>query len=718
MKPGHDENYVEFALMSHDIKTEKHYLDLHNPMSADKSFMGGLRLATRNILFLLLGLVSLGGFATLYNFVDQQMSLSLTVLKESRVVSQSVSELNRAIGDVRFYDRLVRDSPDNDNPQSTQLHRRAVDQVLTSLDVIQNSAASGGKSGQVTGQLSDAIGTIRDAFSSYGLEFSTMTDARNRLGLSRNTGLRVQRRDMVTKIRELFASDDTVQYLGLLRKFSTLDDRAEHSPVQASQAERAATNELYGDLIAGIEREVLDSGQRADLMAALQTHRGLLNQTIEVRDKLETPPAEIIQILDYIAPSVREVSDYGTQLLRISPLNYEQEYIQARKTLAAGSAIIIVVLVLAGLTLMRSITLPVTRLSKAVVNLAKGDRTGGIPLQGNNDEIGDMASAFDKWLDKLTEIDHLRSQLDDLRMRLSLGAIADGIDELKDHSATEQDRIPVNKPTDKLDDGPVKSSEKSTEIIPKQTPDASPKDTLGISPANQGRTIIADELPTAALVPVEPDTSPVKIDNLETIGTATRQLSQYNDSVTLAAKDVERTEHMINLLTQTTHQIEDLEIHISAIRDEANLLVFNAITPSITGETKTATATSTSTGTGTGKKAITDKGQKPIPPDTSPGDNDKRGDERGDERGEGRRFENLRNRVNRAEQIVDDLHRSLDKVNHIAHDIASMASSEALEATRKLMSQSERLQTMLDDLINKVGPGSKKTATNPDDQSD
>lgn len=652
--------------MKHDTNTEVYYLDLHHRLSADKSFLGGLRLGTRNILFLLVGLITLGGFAALYYHVDQQMGQSLSILKESRVVSQSVSEINRAIGDVRFYDRQVREAQNNDSPQSTQLHRRAIDQILTSLDIIQQSNSNRASPRLPSNQLSDSIGTIRDAFSSYGLDFSAMIDARNNLGLSRDTGLRFQRRDSATIIRELFTRDQSVQYLGLMREFSIINNRADIVPSPANENDVTKTGELYDKLISGINQKIQDAGQRSDIIQALQTHRQLLDKTVDMRARLETPPAGIIQILDYIAPSIAEVSDYGTQLLRISPLDYEREYYEARKTLAAGSAILIVVLVLAGITLMHSITNPLIRLSNAIIKLAKGDQADGIPLQGNDDEIGDMANAFDKWLDKLTEIDHLKTQLDDLRMRLALGAIAEGID-----GSTKN-------PEDKVDD----DRDTAQELMSDKEPDAQPQ-----SPGETTRTATQSE--------------PEQTDKLETIGTATRQLNRYNESVNLAAKDVERTEIMINLLSQTTRQVEDLEVHISAIRDDANLMIFNAITPSIPDNDKIAPGnTDNTSNTGNTSKTDDNLNAQFTPPFTPPAPQSAGGDSR--------RFEKLRTRVNSAEQIVDDLHRSLDKVNHIAHDIASLASVEALDATRKLMTQSERLQSLLDELINKVSPTSIK----------
>jgi len=74
---------------------------------------------------------------------------------------------------------------------------------------------------------------------------------------------------------------------------------------------------------------------------------------------------------------------------------------------------------------------------------------------------------------------------------------------------------------------------------------------------------------------------------------------------------------------------------------------------------------------------------------------------------EGRRFDAIRQTVNRAERLIVAARGSLDTVNVVAQEIASTASTQALAATNKLLSQSEYLQNMLDDLVHKLGPASR-----------
>ena len=63
-----------------------------------------------------------------------------------------------------------------------------------------------------------------------------------------------------------------------------------------------------------------------------------------------------------------------------------------------------------------------------------------------------------------------------------------------------------------------------------------------------------------------------------------------------------------------------------------------------------------------------------------------------------KRFDAIREATDRAERTALAVRNAMENVNAMAHEIAATASSQALEATSRLLSQSEYLQNMLDDL--------------------
>ena len=68
------------------------------------------------------------------------------------------------------------------------------------------------------------------------------------------------------------------------------------------------------------------------------------------------------------------------------------------------------------------------------------------------------------------------------------------------------------------------------------------------------------------------------------------------------------------------------------------------------------------------------------------------------------RVASIREATDRADRTIQAVRLSITGVTELAQEIATTASNQALEATNKLLNQSEYLQSMLDDIISKVHP--------------
>ncbi len=611
--------------MSREPHAEGQYLDLHAQQHADKSFLGGSGVSSRAGLFFFIGVLAVGAFAGLYYYVDQRMARSLSAWNDAQRIAGSVSELSRAIDDVRVYDRRVRDNRD---ATSAQAHRRAIDRVAVALDSIQGSPHAL--------DLRDSMITTRDAFAEYGVEFSAMIENQTVLGVSENTGLRAQLGDAADNVRDTLTANELD---ALIADFEVINALAE----QEIAADDAAGGDRGYDALNGlIARSLVDDTIKAQLGELLVRHGNVLDALLDTRARLGLVPQSFDDILDYVGPSLRALSDFSAQFGRAAPAAFERERQMMRRLIAGGSAGIVLSLILAGIVLIRSLSSPMRKLADATAHLVDGDHTAVVPLRGNTNELGNMARALDIWLDNLVELDHLRTELDDLRMRSALGAIAEAVD-TTDAALEGEDH----------EDAPV-------------TPQP------GLPP----------EISAAQLI----ERSAVAQNS--SIGSASKQLSQYSDYVTAAARDVERTETLIRVLADASHDISELETCVAGVRDEANLLVFRAPNRPGPGDDR----------------------------DTLVYLKDERGDTPGTAAGgvpDGRRFDAIRETVARAERLVSSVRTSLDKVSEVAQEIASTASVEALEATNKLLSQSEYLQNMLDDLVQKMGPVAGENTSRP-----
>ncbi|MHC8508299.1 MAG: HAMP domain-containing protein [Rhodospirillales bacterium] len=162
--------------------------------------------------------------------------------------------------------------------------------------------------------------------------------------------------------------------------------------------------------------------------------------------------------------------------------------------------------------------------------------------------------------------------------------------------------------------------------------------------------------PAPAHAPAHTPAHAHRADDPGPIFTVSQELSQFTEYISAAARDVERTETLLRALDDAERLIGELADAVSAFRERTHALVFAASDP------------------GEGDPA------EVLAP----------------------RFEAVRAAVDRAEGAVEAVRATVDGVTGVAHGIAETASSQALDATRKLLARSEHLQAMLDDIMSKL----------------
>ena len=82
------------------------------------------------------------------------------------------------------------------------------------------------------------------------------------------------------------------------------------------------------------------------------------------------------------------------------------------------------------------------------------------------------------------------------------------------------------------------------------------------------------------------------------------------------------------------------------------------------------------------------------------------------------RLDAIRDITNRTERTLESVRATMENVNAVAQDIAKTASGEALEATNKLLSQSQYLQHMLGDIIANTHPNTANRVSPPMPEQD
>ena len=202
------------------------------------------------------------------------------------------------------------------------------------------------------------------------------------------------------------------------------------------------------------------------------------------------------------------------------------------------------------------------------------------------------------------------------------------------------------------------------EKIERTSDTVSQRKSLPASPIIERTTPARPTAPNPALAAFETD-------NTAPISLISQQLTHFSEYVTAAAQDVEQTETLVRNISAAMSHIEVLGNLVTETRHQVNLIVLN------------------------GKK-------------WSEGD-----DGMSQESGTLRQLDAIRDSTDRTERTLQSARDAMEHINAISHDIAATASLEALEATDKLLSQSQYLQHILGDIMGKVDPKPAQRLSSP-----
>ncbi len=668
--------------MAQDQKLDDPYMDLRTQAYSDKSFLGGSSMSTRTAMYFFVGVLVLGALAGGFLYLDERLARALESWKQSQKVSLLVSNLKTAIEDVRIQDGRVRADSD---PGNVQAHRRSIDRVAIALGALQSS--------DINQQVQDSVITVRDAFADYGEEFLQVLENRRSLGADDNSGVRAEYRDADRNVRESLNKND----LGaLLAEFDDLDRFAIQDRTANPEQSQATVESVISNLTELVSQSDVSDDVKRSVQSDMDEYASALRRFIMIGYHAAKDLPAYDDILDYIGPAVQTIVDFSNARAQTTPVAYETELLFARQATAAGAAGAVLIVVGFGLIVIRSITGPIRRMTFATENLARGDRFLTVPLRGNTDSIGRMARALDHWLDHLAELDHMRAELDDARMRLAMDIAFRIPGDEQDTSTRAID--PEPKEGGEAQDDNTAPSDGETEAVPWRALGSALGSDDGLTSPEEGELDISrQDVDLTRDMPSEVQDTGFENLNREanktipgslerfvaatarsvptSIGAASQEINQIMAYVTAAAVDVERTEALVQSLGDTNRQLGDLEICVSTIRDEANLIAFRTGEKSgDNNDDNTLVYLSSERGT-----------MQRTPEEMS-------------------RFDRIRDNVARAERLVLNVRKSLDSVTTLAQEVASTASSEALAATNRLLSQSEYLQNMLDDLVKRIAP--------------
>lgn len=492
------------------------------------------------------------------------------------------------------------------------------------------------------------IATLRDGIAQYDQQFGEFVRAEEALGVSTETGL--SQRLQATS-QALVQGFTEARIANLADQIVRIDREGRETLRSTSERGVSEIKERYRALLAFLDASKLPAKEKARLVDLIKAHETDMLTMLNSRFALEKERGRFSEIISYMAPSLDALKTYSNDIGTAVARRVERAQAFSRYMVGGGTVAIMLWFMFAGMLLLRSVFGPVRALAEAATRLASGDRGTPIPARGNIDATGQIARALDKWADDLVDVDMVRRQLEQSQAKME--HVAEEA-ERKARAAAEAAKAALLAEIEAPERDPMPEPAPQPEYQPE--PEPAPQAEAYRQPTPGG---VYDSTGVGG-----------------PISSVSRQLSHFSEYVSAAAHDVERTEALVRSLGEATSQIEILGNLVTAVRDQVNLLAFR----------------SSPRDYGAGGENLI-----PFNSDERPG----AGNE--DPVAVGR-LDAIRETTERAERALQGVRLSVDNVSAVAQDIASTASRQAMDATNKLLEQSQYLQNMLDDIMARIHP--------------
>ncbi len=498
------------------------------------------------------------------------------------------------------------------------------------------------------------VATVRDGIAQYGSHFAKTVKIETVIGLSPDQGLRGQVQKTTAALEAKFREHGLSTAMIQLARVTRI---GRESLLAETKIDHALIEKNYETLRLLVAATQIPARDKAALEEMVKAHENDTVTMVAARLKVDRETRAFDEVFGYIGPGLEEIAQAAERAGALAAEGVDRARELVRMGIAGGAGGTILFMVFFGALLLRSVFGPLRRVADAAGRLAAGERHVEIPVRGNIDAVGHVARSLDSWVDTLGELETMRAELAETKTRLARALAAP----------------------------PVAVAAPSFEIKPAPVP---------VEPIPEKASETKAEQPAGEPAPAE--------DENEDSGTlerpagrfasASEKLSLYSRAVTNAARDVERTETLVRGLAEATEKVIEMGGLVAEIRDQANLIAFKAGVREGRGEGR---------GPGGDDNLVLFSPEVKLPADAA-----------GEQ---GPRFDAIRDAVDKAERTAQAVHTTLVEVTGVAQEVAATASNQALGATAQLLSQSEYLHHMLDDVLARVQPAKSERGKNERD---
>ena len=635
-------------------KVVKQTLPIEEQSAGSRTFLSGIRLNSRVILFVVIGILSLAAMGGVFFNAEQRLRIALDSLTSSYHIANLSFRVETAILALNSDSQNFLISKKTIYAENYSKRSSEAAILLTNLRRL--PAASDGQM---------MVKTLIESVTKHATHFQNTLQIQSLIGTGKDKGLVAKTAISGTKLQSQVTAtrnSKLVNEINALRK-SEIKLQEPTSPEDAQNIMRAVKNirqSLIASRLSSSVKRVINNRitpYASDLEGLAQTRLG------QIREIARMGEVNII-----LGQNLKALVTFTRTLSKSARKNFETKQTEIRNIVAGGSAFIIVLFTLVGTILMRSIVRPVKYLAKAAMQLARGDESVTIPAIENQDETGEVAIALTYFRENMIEANTLRKELEYYLRD------ADQRNEYQNQESltveeTAEETTPEDDVTAELNVGTLSD-------LPILNSDATPPE-----PSQKLReTEVLEDTPLDLRVTQQNQDERDGTLQSTPISEASQLIAQTSQSASSAAKDAERCDVMINGLSGALKKIKDIELLLESINDHMSLL---AVQTAITNETGS------------------DDPDEVISRPKSPSD--------GNQRQNPNEFvtdnlDTLQNGTKRAIRAIRQVGQTIQEVNQVALEIATEASNDALDAATMLLHQSEHLRGMLDGLLEKIKP--------------
>ncbi|MEO5336009.1 MAG: HAMP domain-containing protein [Magnetospirillum sp. WYHS-4] len=607
----------------------------------EQTFLGGMSLSGRVRLFVFLGLAAMVGLGAGAWHLDQRLALVVDETARARDLLEIAGKVERGVWQAR------------DSERSLLADGAAIHAERYDIQVAGVTSALEALAGRPDAQpLADRLKEIGEALARHGVEFrdgaatakaAPRPDADTPNALVEKAAVEVEARVARTEFAGLRNLWQRVRE----QEQGLAPGASEETVVRIAKAIDTFGQALVGAPLADKDRrgvaEAL-TAYRLAVEAALKARGGTLRGRGTAR--LDKAFGEVVQQVDGLVSFAEERSLVASQKERSL-----RELV--RLGVAGGVVGGLLLLILFGALMMRSIANPVRALANAAPRLLGGDTTALIPALGNHDEIGEVARTLAKMRADLGEAPRVRRELDAVKADLARQMEEEGRLR-REVEALQSREIPPPVPVAEPPPPPPPPPPPEIEAIP------------------------------VAVEPVAVSEIPARLGKLwsGTISTVSRDVALASQDVSDAAFEAERMGTMIRGLTFATARLKEADEMISTIAEQANLLAF-----------KTRLGDGARPPEGNRNLIVLSSDPRLIASGREGKDEDEPPTVR---------VEAIRAAAAQAKEALREVGEAVVDIKGAAMDLAASTSEEALAVTTRLMEQSQFLRNMLDELVGKI----------------